>query len=608
MRVEVDQDAARFVYHIEPDADDPRELLHTDSGGRETMRLVGDRWEVQLPAEFTRIHPDMHAAAIWLTLEPFVGSRLALPFGVSPAWARHAATTAGVAFPNVDPSLSPRPRPPGHRAGLLFSGGFDSLASSLLLPDDAVCLQTARIPRDTPEWPALKAHVEAHMAGKALLRGRVAATGRRVYPLFEDHEILYRPYPKWHSGQRVAQLASLYLADSLGLSIVEWGDILGNVLGLGFRFDRPSRWSFERARVRLDATPEEQAAVRLGTHFGERGDYAVLGLTKGSSVAPLSTVGTALVVHRSVHRGEALPCDLAYPDQPPTWGVEPVALYCMRCNRCFQKLLLDHVIRDQELPARLIDHFLRFPDVAADFRPAIVDWHHIWIYVFQRLRCDHPFVRILQRQARQAPDLALLEKWCPAIEHAVPQQPYARAVRDRALRYVALMTEAEAEELAAWDLPPFDPSEFAEYLSAASTPAAPPEQRREARPEGLRTRPDTLALRFRDATGRLPDHVFYVGRAEPGEPVFRREGELGVAHDRCEPTRALAALGSFVAEALRAAPPRAAVSESWLLRAFQRDRLNRRFHLSVERVGERSAEPRGQPPPERPAGPAEEQP
>jgi hypothetical protein len=592
MRVDVAREPGRFVYHLEPDTDDPREMLHTDSGGHETMRLVGDRWEVQLPAEFAGIHPDLHAAAIWLTLEPFVGSRLTLPFGVSRAWAEHAAATAGVAFPTVDPTLSPRKRPAGHRAGLLFSGGFDSLASSLLLPDDAVCVQTTRIPRDTKEWPGLRAQVEAHMAGKALLRRRVAATGRRVYPLFEDHEALYRPYPKWHSGQRVAQLAPLYLADSLGLSVVEWGDILGNVLDLGFRFDRPSRWSFERARLRYDTTPEDTAASRFGTRFGERGDYALLGLTKGSSVAALSTVGTALVVHRSVHRGEALPCDFAYPDELPTWGVEPVALYCMRCNRCFQKILLDHAIRDQELPANLVDHFLRFPDVAADFVPAIIDWHHVWLYVFQRLRCDHPFVRILQRQARRAPDLGLLEKWCPAIEHLLPQQPYGPTVRDRALRYVELMTDAEVEELAAWDLPPFDTSEFAEYLTAATTPGAPPAEHRGAPPGGLRARPDTLVLRFRDATGRLPDHVFCVGRVEDGEKVFLRHGPLGVAHDPCAPTKAFGALGRFVAEALRAASPAAATSESWFLRTFLGSRLRGRFHLDVARLGAPPAGPR----------------
>jgi hypothetical protein len=594
MRVDVSRDERRFVYRLEPDADDPRETPLSAAGLADPLRLVGDRWEVHLPPEFTEIHPDLHAAAIWLTLEPFVGARLTLPFGVSPAWAAHAAAGAGVAFPNVDPTLEPRRQPPGHRAGLLFSGGFDSLTASLLLPDDAVCLQTTRIPRDAGDWPGALREVEAHMATKALLRERVAATGRRVIPLFEDHEALFRPYPRWHSGAHCAQLPALYLADSLGLAVVEWGDILGNILDLAFRFDRPAEWRFDRARRRCESTPEEAAAAVYGTRFGERGELALLGLTKGSSIAALSTVATALVVHRSVHRGEALPCDYAYPNDLPTWGIEPVALYCMRCDRCFQKLLLHHVFRDEPMPARLVDHFLRFPDLAAIFSRPVLDWHHVWLYAFQRVRCDHPFVRALQRQARAAPDLALFEKWCPLVEGLVPQQPYAAAVRARALGYVAEMTDDEQAALPELRLPPLDLSELQPFLAdgaaraadaadRAGAAAAPPG--RAPRPEGLRERPGTLALRFRDAAGRLPDHVFYLGPARDGDPLFRRHGAVGVAHEACPHTKAFDVLARFVDAAAGALPHPEAPREPALLRAFQRTRLPMRFHLEVTPVG-----------------------
>ena len=128
----------------------------------------------------------------------------------------------------------------------------------------------------------------------------------------------------------------------------------------------------------------------------------VVGLHRAESIGGLSEVATSIIVNKSPYRGKSFSC--YYPSD---------GSFCMRCDKCFKKLLLRYIADDQEVPESLIDHFLSFPYLARIFSRPYLDWHHVWFYVFQKLRCQHWFVQELQRQARMGPDLSVLGEVVP---------------------------------------------------------------------------------------------------------------------------------------------------------------------------------------------------
>lgn len=447
MRVEIDRRGRRFLYRLHPDADDPDEGRRGFGDRPDPFLLVHREYQVVLPRAFRAIHPDVHAVAIWFTLRPVVGSRLELPFAVSTDLADWMRKRHGVRLERVDERRRPRRRPGRVVPALRFSGGMDSMAASLLLPPRNHHLFLDRIPRLRPhEKPdALIDQARQREACRAV-RGR----GAPVHIVADDHEHLFVPYPMWHS--EMSLLPALYLADSLGLRTIDSGDVLDAKYFRGYHAGEVRGW-----RMR----PPQ------GFRAGSDPPFAfleILGLGRADSIAGLSEVATTAIVARSPYRDRSFSC--YYPAD---------GAFCMRCDKCFKKLLLRHVVEDREVPEALFEHFLAQPHLAAIFRRPYFDWHHVWYYLFQRLRCRHWFVRELQRQARRGPDLSCLEKWYPKAR--IEMEPaYADEVLARIGERVATMSAEETARLEACEVPPLEapPAARRRARIAAVAPAVPP--------------------------------------------------------------------------------------------------------------------------------------
>jgi hypothetical protein len=435
MRVDFERRGRSFRYRLRPDPDDREESRRDFKDCPAPFLLVNREYRVDLPPCFRGIHPDAHALAVWHALRPIVASRLELPFAASPALARWLSRTHGVSLTNVDERQAPRRRPETVMPALLFSGGMDSVAASILMPRGTRHLFLDRIPHRRPgDSPDTIIDLAAARAACAA----VARGGSPVHATADDHEFLFSPYPMWHSD--MSRLCALYLADSLGLSVLDSGEVFDATYFGGYH-SGASRW---RMKPPGDIPAGARRPARR-EHNDPSGFWDAVGLRRADSICGLSEVATTKVVALSRYRGKSFSC--YYPPRP---GGEA---FCMRCDKCFKKLLLRHIAEGTEVPAALFEHFLSIPHLAAIFSRPYFDWHHVWYYAFQQMRCRHWFARELHKQARLGPDLSALEKWYPkAAQNMEPA--YAAEVQANISRRAKAMSAAEMARLERLDIPP----------------------------------------------------------------------------------------------------------------------------------------------------------
>ncbi len=438
MRIEMERDERGYAYRLNPDPDDRDAGLveFADRPDREVLR-VGDHYHVDLPGNVGDPHPDHHALAIWCAVRPYVGRRLELPFPVSTGFAARALKSLGVEFTRSSRAVEPWAPSADAPPALMFSGGTDSLAASLLMPPDTMHLVLGRITRFDRFDPAKTAGTVDQVDLRAVCDD-VAATGRRVVIVSDDHEALSDPYPTWHTN--IFVLPALYLARTLGLGVFDSGDVLDTAYIGGYHDGGVASWGF-RGLPRDRTEDEARGSV---TDFLTRPNP--LALQRVESIRGLSAVATSAIVARSAMKGRAYSC--SRPAVPNPYG-----RFCMQCDKCFMKLLLALVAEGRPVPAQLFDSFLAQPHLSAIFDRPYFDWHHLWFYLFQRMECDHPFARALRGQARDGPDLSFLERWYPRAADAIPQA-YRASVVAQILDRVDPMTDAEVERLERMVLPP----------------------------------------------------------------------------------------------------------------------------------------------------------
>ena len=447
MRIDATLHDRTYHYRMTLDDDDRRESQRDfQHGVRSPLRLVGDRWQVELPLVPRALHPDLHAAAILTAVQIFVGSRLTLPFAVSPAFAEHVRQAFGVTLAPVDDGVAPRRPPASPRICLLFSGGMDSMAASLVFPARTLHLFLDRIAKMDIATPA----VAVDLRFQRELCDALRSDGREVLATRDDHEALYRPYPVWSTDP--SRLPALYLADHFGLHAIEMGDVLGSVFLTGYRAGVDAdAWRFHPASVA--GLPERE---RINVSLLE-----AVGLARRASLCGLSEVATTRIVRESPYWGRTTSC---YQD-----GEQP---FCMRCDKCFKKIVLGHVVAGEEVPRALVEHFLGYRYLAEIFTGRYFDWHHVWYYIFQHARCSHPLFVELGRQARQGPDLSCLAKWYPGTRpHMTPE--WRDELEERVTALVGVMTPDEARRLESLDMPPLDPPALGSFWTGSDLADAP---------------------------------------------------------------------------------------------------------------------------------------
>ncbi len=423
MRVEIEHKERVLRYHLHLE-DEERGHFRAACENSQGIGLVRDTYEVRLPAVFESLHPDAHAVAIWIAVRPAVVSTLSLPFAVSSHLAERMHTHLGISLPNKDECLGPREMPRHYGPALLFSAGVNSMTAALVMPREIPLLFRDRLPHFPEGQNEETQEALISQRQQRWLCADMSRRGWNVKSLTDDHDFLYSPYPSQNTD--LFLLPALYLADSMKFGEVALGEVTA---GLCRKPPRHSHMLWGLSTSGMAETTDYEIALAAA---GLRVTRPIIGLTE---------VASSRIVNSSELRNRTSSC--RFPSN---------SNYCLRCDQCFRQMLLDHIFLNEEVPAEVIEHFLALPHIAKQFASSFLDQHHVWFYIFQKLRCKHPLAVELRRQAAGGPDLSLLERWyAPSAEFL--DSTWRDDIVERIQQHLTPMTAAEETAFQTLELP-----------------------------------------------------------------------------------------------------------------------------------------------------------
>jgi len=219
VRIDVKQKGSSVVFDRFLEPEDER---YTPPG---RGRIGNQSVQTDLYGSLEDVHPDLVALGCLLSSELFAAHSINLNFAVSESFASTVSAVLGKALGPTTPSIQPRAAPPLGNPGLAFSGGIDSCAALLLLPDNTVAVFMDRI---TPAGSTRGLY--RNDAALASCRA-VAKSGRRMEILGSSVEHGRQPvgYPvDWANG-----IPAVLNADYLALNCLAFGTVLESVYRIG---------------------------------------------------------------------------------------------------------------------------------------------------------------------------------------------------------------------------------------------------------------------------------------------------------------------------------------------------------------------------------------
>ena len=417
MRVFAEERDGRLVYAFQKEGAD---------GKKPGMkgRMAKDRCFVQLPSTWldSNVHPDLLALTVLLMVYPFAVDRVVMPRPVSPSFAETAMRWTKLDIGPVNPELLSRRLPAEGVPGLAFSGGVDSTAAMLVLPEE-----TRLFFMDRPLGAGYTGLYSPEAARAACQR--LVAEGRRVFQLSSDLEELRMPigFPvDWANA-----VPLILMADHEGLDAVAFGTVMESGYRTGHEvfLDFPERSFYQMWSAIFDAA----------------------GLPLALPVGGLSEVMTSSIVLRSPYRSTTQSCVRGAPGEP-----------CLRCYKCFRKQLLQSVLEGNRLADETIDRLFASIEVQGAILHHPVKHENVVAYILSRYSGDHPVLKLLARRVRSTSiSTGWMERWYRPSACLIPPK-YREAVTAKVLDWVAPMTEEDESEVQAWRVPDEGPDETAE--------------------------------------------------------------------------------------------------------------------------------------------------
>jgi hypothetical protein len=486
---------------FEPTPEDPMVRGHASLTGR-SMRI-------KLPVRIGRkdVHPDLEALAVVLVVSPFAGGTLTVNRPVSTAMEVAVARAFKFRIQPVDPELAPRARPTPGTPALAFSGGVDSSAALLVLPDHTVLGFMRRIPLPGGESSTLYREAAALHACASL-----QVQGRTVHIYETDMEYIRNPvgFPTdWANASGL-----VLLADHLRLDSISWGLVAESAYRIGHEVYKD--WASRRA-----------AWSRI---------FAAAGLHFNAPVAGVSEVGTTTIVAASPIAGIVQSCIRGGVGAP-----------CGNCWKCFRKSMLD-AARSGNWPAdEELDRLFAVRDVKRTLAKFPIPHEDVIGWIAGRYPGKHPKMRLLRERAvPQGQTFSWLERWySPSAE--LLDARVRDVVEARLDRHMGRMTAEDEAEFQAWDMTAWlaDPATraAAEALVPPSSPPSAPDVSPAGPPAPLAGPPPAPSV-ARDPAAPRPARATAGGKARNKKARKKRRPRWRRAISRLVRT-------------LRGAPPRA---------------------------------------------------
>lgn len=413
MHVQIDVGGNIVRYEFRWEEHDRREF--TNEAGRPDGSVAATACRFVLPTSWAEVdtHPDVLAAVAVGLCGNLTAQRVTLSTSVSPHFQRSIARIWDIEIGPVDSSLPGRSPPTTGRPGLCFSGGVDSTAALLLLPDHAVSVFLDRCASPPRVGPSLyRKEAALHACGD--LRN----AGREVCVVPTNMEFLRKPVGFINHWTVAAPL--MLVADLYALNSLTFGTVLESAYLAG-----GTRYVDYRARERWVRHAATTAAV---------------GLPWNQVTAGLTEVATSELVRKSRWHAVAQSCVRGGVGAP-----------CRNCWKCFRKGLLEAALRGDTLSEEELDHYFGIAEAQRHLANVPIKHENVILYILQQYRGNHP--RMLELKQCLRPDtlnLGWVSRWfSPAAEVLAP---YLRQdCQQRILQHFEPMTPGHLANVYAWD-------------------------------------------------------------------------------------------------------------------------------------------------------------
>ncbi len=386
----------------------------TNEHGSSDGRLTGTSCCYVMPAGWRQVdtHPDLFGVVAIGLVGNIAARRVLLPFGVSSAFQECVERIWNIEVGPVDSRLGPRTAPERGRPGLCFSGGVDSFAAMLLLPEGAVGVFLDRL---TPQGAPRSIYRKEGAVHACQAVGR---TGRDVCRVPTDMEFLRDPVgfvADWTVATPLILVADHYCLDSLAFGTV----MESAYLCAGTRY--------------LDY----KERVRWWRHAATT---AAVGLPWNQVTAGLTEVATSKLVMASPFRGVAQSCIRGAVGAP-----------CENCWKCFRKGLLETALRGETPSDGMLDRYFGIDGARRHLEQTPIKHEDVILYIVQKYTGGHGEMRALRKRlCPNALDLGWVLRWfSPAREVMVPR--YRGECEARILRHFEPMSERDLANVYAWN-------------------------------------------------------------------------------------------------------------------------------------------------------------
>ena len=358
------------------------QLDDSDGTYTEKIQMIEHSFSMTLPKniDFELIHPDHLALITLLTCHPFIGTELHLPWSVSEGFADAAKRVSSYTISFKDCNHPPYVPESNARPGLAFSGGADSTACLLTMPENSLSVFMDRpLRKKTSLYNKSAAYATIEHAQEI---------GFEVLKVSCDVE--YMRSPLGFPTDLVPSIPLIAIASQQNIDSISFGTVMESAYRIGH----------EKAR---DYASSHH--YRLWGHF-----FAAVGLPLYLPVAGVSEVGTSKIVFESSFHRFTRSC---------IRGSWPQS--CENCWKCFRKTMIDTKFIHQSIEEEYLHSGLKIREVQNKLKAWPVSHENVLAWTLQG---SHGRLAELlgSRLEGTGRDLSYLESYYPPSLDLLPPQ------------------------------------------------------------------------------------------------------------------------------------------------------------------------------------------
>jgi len=412
MIVSLDGGPGKLVFEFQAEEGD--ELEPSDK-----FRMGAKRCEFSLPDAISpeSIHPDHLGLVVIMLCTPFVHGKLTLPKAISEQFHDSTKVLRRFEVGPINPALEPYYPASDSRPALAFSGGTDSTAALALMPESTVCVFLDR--------PTLEGSLYDKDAPLQICNN-LKEDGRDVYMVRTDLEYLRDPigFPVDVANSAPAVL----LAELLGFNSIAFGTIFE----AAYRIGHPRYRDYPR-----------------GSHFSRWGSlFSGAGVPLNLVVAGLSEVCTSRLMVEHPYGKYSQSCIRG------KWRAP-----CRNCWKCFRKILLDTIIRGEELSDNLLDELFRIKGAIFSLSKFPIQHENVFTWITSRYSGDHKLMLLMKKRVRgDKLQLEWLERWNQESVEVI-HNSCGESVKENIGFIFKKMDVGMLQEMKDWDMRPMLESE-----------------------------------------------------------------------------------------------------------------------------------------------------